>query len=367
VKIGFLTPLYVPDIGGAEILLDRLVRSLQTRGHEAIVIAPRRRGKHLPAPQYPVIRTLKPFSKRFGLHHALPNLLYAYWRHRFELLHCHGEYRAAYVARTFKRITGVPYVVRALGGGFTTVEENPQLRPRLEKALRAADGLIAQGAFLHNKMLAAGVPPERIITIHNGVDAKELMVEGPRPCERDYILYLGGLRPVKGYDVLVRAFAAIADTVPTVDLIIAGTDQDLAAFQRLLADTGMAPARVHYVGQLAREQVALYCRHALIYVCPFRKSPFSNANLEAMASGAPIIATAVDGNIEQIRDGIDGILVPSDDSEALAAAMHSVALDADLRGRLAAGAARRAGDFSWEVMVEKFEVFYANTMRLRRS
>jgi len=88
-----------------------------------------------------------------------------------------------------------------------------------------------------------------------------------------------------------------------VRLVIAGAAQEKDEFEVLLKRLGLDNV-VEYVGLLDRPRIVSLYRHALLYVCPFRKSPFSNANLEAMACGLPAVATNVGGNVEQIRDGV---------------------------------------------------------------
>lgn len=359
-RIAFLTPLFIPDTGGAEILLMRLVRSLADRGHEPVVLAPRRAGA---APDLPcaVVRIPRPRSKRFGQHLCLPHLLWTWRRRRFELLHCHGEYRAAVVGRTFQRLTGTPYVIRALGGGFDTADLQPRLRRRAERAIQEAAALIAQGRFLEQRILEHGGAPDRIRIIHNGVDFKELAADGPPPTTPPYIAYVGGFRRVKGYDVLLRAFARIRKEVAPVRLAIAGKPQEKDQFERLLKELDLGGA-VEYVGVLDRSRIAAFYRHALLYVCPFRKAPFSNANLEAMACGLPVAATNVGGNMEQVRDGVEGLLVPPDDPAALAAAVRRLCLDASLRRRMGEAARRRAQEFDWEHMVDAYEELYRDVL-----
>lgn len=365
-RIGFFTTLYVPDTGGAEIHLDRLARSLMGRGHAVAVVAPQRRGTR-PRLPYPVVRTLRPFSRTALLHHSLPPLLWARRRHRLEILHCQGEYEPACVARTLKRLTGTPYVVRAIGGGFDVAQERGGLRRRVERALGAADGVIAQGESLRGQLLEYGAPPDRLVTIHNGVDPAEILVEGPRPRPEPYILFGGGLRPIKAWDVLLRAFAAIARDVAPVRLLLCGAGPQRAAFERLRADLGLTARVVEYLGVLDRRDMAIYLRHALLYVCPFHRAPFPNANLEAMTAGVPLVATAVDGNLEQIRDGAEGLLVPPGDVGALAEAMRRVYRDEPLRKRLAAGAAARARGFTWDAMVGAYERFYGDVLARGRG
>jgi glycosyltransferase involved in cell wall biosynthesis len=363
-KIAFFTSLYMPDIGGAEILLKHVISGMVSRGHNAVLIAPRKKGKTSQKLSCPVVRTLRPISKRYFLHHTLPSLLYAKARYGFDLVHCHGEYREPYVAATLKHLTGTPFVVRPVGGGFATIRENPELRPRLVGGLSQASGVIAQGEFLKGQILGAGVEESRIVTINNGVRPEEILVEGASPRTRPFIFYVGGLRPVKGYDILLRAFAKIAKEIHPVQLVMAGTAQHKDEFLRLRHELGLSEDAVQFVGFLDRHTMALLYRDALLYVCPFRQSPFSNANLEAMTAGCPVVATAVDGNTEQIRDGLEGRLVPNEDVDALATAMRQICLDPSLRQHMSSAALERAQHFTWEAMMDKYEHFYASQLGL---
>ena len=360
-KIGYYTQLYIPDTGGAEIFLNRLATSIQLRNHKVVVIAPRRKGESTTL-NYPVVRTLKPFSKRFFLHHSVLPLLYAFFRYRFELLHCHGEYHVAYVARTFKKLTGIPYVVRPLGGGFASISQNNRLKVRTRKALKAADGLIAQGKFLRSQIEAYGVAEEKIVTIYNGVDPAEIVVEGRNPRSKPFILYIGGLRHVKGYDVLLRAFSLISKELAPIQLVMAGNRKEWDQFIHLRNELGLSEREVDFVGVLDRKQLPQYFRYALLYVCPFRKAPFSNANLEAMMAGCPLVATNVGGNTEQVRDGKEGVLVPSDDYEKLANAIKQICLSPDMRTKMSKWAKQRSKAFTWKRMVDEYEKFYQSIL-----
>ncbi len=371
-RIAYLTSLFMPQLGGAEIFLHHLATDMTARGHHSVVIAPRsRRYRRAFQMTYPRIRSLRARSKRFLPGNALPFLLAAHWRHRFDLVHCQGEYHETIAAHHFHKLTGVPYVCRPIGGGFTNIEGYPKLQRRLSRALSGVEVMFAQGEFLRRRILAHGFPDARIVTIHNGVRIEEVrQYRNQRPVvEPPYLLFAGGLKPVKGYDVAVKSFARIAGAFPALKLVVIGIDQKKVDFESLVSRLGIVD-RVAYLSYCDRPTtMSLFC-HAEVYLCPFHRSPFSNANLESLAAGTPVIATAVEGNVEQIRDGVDGFLVPPDDPEAMADRIKAILDDPDLHARLRQNAAARSSDFAWSRMVDRYEANYrkvlADKKRMRR-
>jgi len=103
-------------------------------------------------------------------------------------------------------------------------------------------------------------------------------------------------------------------------------------------------------------------------VLPSRAEGMSNALLEYMAAGRPIVATAVGGNTELVEHGVHALLVPPDDPGALARAIDRLLADRPLACRMGAAARRRARErFGRESMVRRFEDFYEGLPRFERG
>lgn len=359
-RIAFLTTLFMPSFGGAEIFLHHLAKDLTQRGHHAVVLAPRSR-KHGQAfvMTYPHLRTLRARSKRFMVANALPFLVAAHWKHRFDLVHCQGEYHETAAAYAFHQLTGVPYVCRPIGGGFTNAENHPKVQQRLSRSLSKVSLMFAQGDFLRQRITSYGIDDQKIVTINNGVRSEEIRRgKAMAPVVNEpYLFFAGGLKPVKGYDLALRAFSRIASAYPDLKLVMMGINQKMDHFRQMVSELEIE-GRVLYLHWCDRATVASLFSHASIYLCPFHRSPFSNANLEAMAAGIPIIATAVDGNIEQIEDGVQGFLIPPNDVDALAQKIDMILSDPDLRHQLGRNALSRSHFFGWQRMVDRYEQCY---------
>lgn len=166
------------------------------------------------------------------------------------------------------------------------------------------------------------VPGARLTVIPNAVqwplEWAQPVIEPPPRQGRHRLLAVGRLHPVKGFDLLIRAFHSIAHRFPDWDLVILGEGDSREALQAQineleLDDRISLPGRVGNVGE--------WYIQSDLYVLSSRVEGLSNTLLESMASGlAPVAFDCATGPREIIRNGIDGVLVnPPDDDEALAA------------------------------------------------
>ena len=369
------TATFLPTIGGAELVLHELASALAGHGHGVTVLAPfvRRADNHLEA-TYHVRRYQRPSSKRFGVRQVLLYLLHEYWRRPFDVLHCHGAYPPAYVGAAFKRLLKTPVVVRPHGADIISgefIRSHARLEARLRSAMVAADIVIAQSAFLERELLALGVPIENIRPIPNGVRVADFQrPASPPQLPFPYVLAVGSLSHKKGFDVLLQAFARVAAADSSLHLVIAGSGKERPAYASFAHEHAMRD-RVHFVGIVRGEaKVALY-QHCLFFTCPSRREPFATVNLEALAAGKPIIATAVGGNVEVVIEGENGLLVPPEDPQALAERMLMLVDDPALRTTLGRQSADLARRYDWGVIFPQylsvFEEALAGSRHGRRS
>ena len=175
-----------------------------------------------------------------------------------------------------------------------------------------------------------GVPPSKIEIVPNGVDESFT----PDGGEGDYILYAGTLEPRKGIDVLVAAWSSLPQPRPR--LVICG---DAGWNTRI-------PDGAEITGYVSRERLRELYRHARVFVYPSRYEGFGIPPLEAMACGAPVIATRT-GAIPEFAEGA-ALLIEPGDGEALRNALTRVLGDAGLRSELRARGPERARAWTWD-------------------
>ncbi|MCG8920184.1 glycosyltransferase [Actinokineospora sp. PR83] len=224
------------------------------------------------------------------------------------------------------------------------------------------------GVRTHRRMVAVsdGIAQElrrinrtaRVDVVGNGVDARAFDVREPRG--RD-VVFVGRLEIAqKGLDLLVTAFAARAGDLPG-DLVLAGTGPDEERLRALAARAGIAD-RVRFAGWVAGvDKYRLFAGAAVVAV-PSRFETFGMVAVEAAAAGSPVVAFDIDCLREVVPEAV-GVRVPCFDTDALGAALVSLALDPERADRLGAAGREFARAYSWDWLAERQEESYLSAIR----
>ncbi|MGP8260229.1 MAG: glycosyltransferase family 4 protein [Acidobacteriaceae bacterium] len=212
------------------------------------------------------------------------------------------------------------------------------------------------------------IDPTRVQTIYNGLNLSDWTTVS-RPAKAPgniQVASVGNIRRVKGFDILIKAASFIVPHFPGVSFSIAGDVLEpdyFAELQTMIRDLNLSD-RFHLVGGVADLRQLL--RAADIFVLPSRSEGFSNAIVEAMAASLPVVATNVGGNAEAVKDGVSGLLVPSDDPAALSAAITLLLSNpAQAKAMGSAGNALAAENFTTEVMMSRITSTYMKLLSLK--
>jgi glycosyltransferase involved in cell wall biosynthesis len=193
-----------------------------------------------------------------------------------------------------------------------------------------SDHVISNAAATLDALRGSGVRLRQATVIPNIVACAPQAAVG-EGTERPRIAVVGSLIPRKGLDVLLHALAMVAAEGFRYELLIAGDGPERSHLEALSRQLGQAD-RVRFLGTVQDVPALLATVHMAVHAS--RSEGLSNAVLEAMAAGLPVIATAVDGTPEVVEDGHSGILVPPGESDALHRAIKRLLRDPGLRARL---------------------------------
>jgi glycosyltransferase involved in cell wall biosynthesis len=263
----------------------------------------------------------------------------------------------------------VGLLVAALGGwrfSFTAhgTDIVTDLPARLAAKVRAADAVVCV-SDVGRAQLMMGVAEEhwdKLAVVRCGVDAGTFApAAAPRedadPSAPLRVLCVGRLAPEKGQQVLVDALAAC----PGVAVTFVGAGDKLEALRRRAAARGVDD-RVTFTGAVGQDRIAAHYAAADVFCLPSFGEGVPVVLMEAMASGVPVVATAVGGVPELVEHGVTGLLAPPGRADALADALMRLAGDADLRRRLAAaGRARVEEEFDLERNAERLRAVLLGT------
>ncbi len=179
------------------------------------------------------------------------------------------------------------------------------------------------------------------------------------------VLSVSNFYPYKGHADLIEAAARVAADLPEVVFLLVGRDAGtLEASVRRCRDKGLE-RNIRFPG--SRPDVPDLVRASDLFVHPSHEEGFSNAILEAMAGGKPVVAFDVGGNPEAVGDGETGLLAPLRRPGSLADAMVRLLRDPELRNAMGKrGRERAVQDFSIERMVREMEALYTSLMERKR-
>lgn len=250
----------------------------------------------------------------------------------------------------------------------------PGIAPRTLDKIRASemfclhncDRIVTPSHTTLRMLCELGVDSGKIRVIPNGADLPEPQLR-PADAPADYILYFGALQSWQGVDVLLRAFARLAD-LDALRLVICGSARSRQGRQlERLAERLDIASRITWHWSLPNAELAPWLAHAQLTVAPLRDCARNVVQgcaplkiLESMAAGVPVIASRLPPVCEILNDGVEGRLVAPDRPDELARAIRVLLAYPQLRSQMAAhGRARVAADFHWPQLLCQLRELYA--------
>jgi phosphatidylinositol alpha-mannosyltransferase len=285
----------------------------------------------------------------------------------FDIVHCHGMFWPEISYWAIRHSQSVNLVTFLTAGFRIHTAGAGVFRSVFAKQLKKIHGRIA----ISQRARQAAEPyvPGEFRTIPCGIDLnrfkpRERGIEGrsPRPLT---ILFLGRLDARKGIETLLRALPEVLRTVPGSRLTVAGRGPMEQAACQLAERLGIA-ASVDFLGAVPQEDMPRLYAGCDVYCAPgLGGETLGIVLLEALASGAPVVASRIPGYDETIRDGIDGVLVPPSEPKALSAALVALLRDESRRRHLASAGLERAREYAWPKVALRTLDFYRELLSSR--
>lgn len=372
-RVRVLHAITMLELGGAQRNTLDTVRGLD-RGRFAVGLACADRGELLEeargledVSRYELahlVRELRPLADL----RALRDLRATIRRFSPDIVHTHSS-KAGILGRAAAAAERVPVVVHSIHGfGF-----GPHQRPALRRLLLAAERWAARRTTrfvaVSRRNLEDGValglfPPRKAVVIRSGIDlarfrsprgGERVAAELGIPAGAPVVLQVACFKPQKAPGRFVALAARLAGRFPAAHFVLVG-DGELRGELETERDAAGLRDRLHLPGW--RHDVPAFLELARVVTLTSRFEGLPRALVEALAAGVPVVASAVDGVTEVVRDGVNGFLVAPGDEDALVARVAELLADDTLRARLARAAGEGLEEFDRDLMVRQQEELY---------
>jgi len=291
-------------------------------------------------------------------------------RERLEVLHVHyavPHATAAYLAREMLEGQLPLRIITTLHGtDITLVGQESSFYAITKFSIERSDAVTAVSEFLRDETHRAfGCGTCDIRAIPNFVNLEEYRpgndgrCEGLAPDDHRILTHVSNFREVKRVKDVIRVFARVRRAMPAT-LLMVGDGPDRSDAEHEARELGVAED-VRFLGRLDR--VANLLQSTDLFLLPSQTESFGLAALEAMACGAPVVATRAGGLPEVVDDGVDGILEPVGSVEAMGRRSIELLRDPERHAAMRAAAVTRAHAFSADRIVPMYEELYRDVLR----
>ena len=296
---------------------------------------------------------------------CVPVVVVSHLRRPFDIFHLHGDFVEALAGTILTAITGRPAVVTVHAG----LNRGRLYAWIAGHAFRRVSGLLAHSHEIRDELVSLGVSVERITLSHSGIWVAQVANPNEYPTGDRHrgaatdssftVVCVGRLHEMKGQRHLIEAMRLLPSE-SLVRTVLAGDGPDRDELRRLAA---ASLREIEFAGEVSHDTLVQLLHRADLFVLPSvslagQRESTPTALLEAMAAGLPIVTTPSGGIKDIIKDGVNGIVVPERDADALAKAVARLASDSKMRSEMAARNRLEAAAFDWSTVAGNIERAY---------
>lgn len=284
-------------------------------------------------------------------------------KNRYDMTHSFFSVPCGFLSLAYYWWYKLPYVVSLRGADVPGYSDRFNLmyiflKPLIKHIWKKSDFTVANSQGLKELSLRSK-PNKEIKVIYNGIDTEQFYPDYVKRSGSEFIITSGASRVThrKGLNYLIEAVAELLPHYPRLRLKIIGEGNTKKELENLVKKSKIEK-NVDFVGRIPHEKTPAYYQEANLFVLPSINEGMSNAILEALASGLPILATDTGGSKELVRDGINGFIIRMKDAADIAEKIKKIIANAELRASMSQASRQLAETMSWSKVAHQYFTLY---------
>lgn len=270
----------------------------------------------------------------------------------YDAIHAFFTVPCGYMAFRLGKKHGVPYIVSLRGADVPGFSERftllySFLKPLIRQVWRESSRVIAVSLGMQ-RLAEKTAPAQPMSVIPNGIAIDEFSVAAGSADDKLRVISTSRLTPRKGLRFLIQALAEMKTQqgIDDIEALLIGDGHERESLEDMAREMGVAD-QVRFIGRVEHAELKGWYAQADIFILPSMNEGMSNAMLEALASGLPLLVTRTGGADEVLEEGINGFALEMRSAEDIAEKLLRLRNDRDLRSRMAAASRRKAEAMSW--------------------
>lgn len=289
----------------------------------------------------------------------------------YDLTHSFFTVPCGFISMLLKWEFRLPYIVSLRGSDVPGYSDRwpliyTFLKPGFALIWQQAAAVVSNSVGLKELALETRAK-QKIDVICNGIDTDKFKPDERNIITEKFIITPGASRITdrKGLNYLIDAVAILAQKYPQVELKIMGEGNARMKLQKQVLELNLSH-KVKFLGIIPRDETASYYQEASVFVLPSLNEGMSNAMLEALASGLPIVATDAGGTVELVTDGENGYIIKMKDAVHIAEKIEHLINHPEERKKMGENSRARAEQMSWQNVAQEYYRLYDSVIARER-
>jgi glycosyltransferase involved in cell wall biosynthesis len=285
-------------------------------------------------------------------------------KNQYDLTHSFFGIPCGFISYLLKKQFKIPYIISLRGSDVPGYSDRfpliyTLLTPLIKLIWKNAQSVVANSIKLKELALKTN-SQQKIEIIYNGIDVDKFRPAQHRNTLKDKFIITPGASRItdrKGLKYLIEAVYSLSKKYPQIALKIMGEGNARDRLEKQVKELNIV-SQVKFLGRIPREKTTKYYQEASVFVLPSLNEGMSNAMLEALASGLPLVATDTGGTQELVKEGKNGYFIKTKNVLDIVQKIEKLINDVDLREKMGEASRQKALTMSWSKVAQNYVALY---------